>query len=62
MINKCRGRIVQGDYIMRNIFNKKGRRKIEKKKKKGEQSALHWDFVLQTYINICLLGRRNLIH
>ena len=24
MINKCRGRIVQGDYIMGNIFHKKG--------------------------------------
>ena len=23
MMNKCRGRIVQGDYIMRNIFHKK---------------------------------------
>ena len=23
MMNKCRGRIVQGDYIMRNIFYKK---------------------------------------
>ena len=23
-MNKCRGRIVQGDYIMRNIFHKEG--------------------------------------
>ena len=26
MMNKCRGRMVQGDYIMGNIFHKKGRR------------------------------------
>ena len=31
MMNRCRGRMVQGDYIMRNIFHKKGRRKIERK-------------------------------
>ena len=24
MMNKCRGRMVEGDYIMRNIFHKKG--------------------------------------
>ena len=24
MMNKCRGRMVQGDYIMRNIFHKGG--------------------------------------
>ena len=24
IMNKCRGRIVQGDYIMRNIFHKEG--------------------------------------
>ena len=24
MMNKCRGKIVQGDYIMGNIFHKKG--------------------------------------
>ena len=26
MMNKCRERMVQRDYIMRNIFHKKGRR------------------------------------
>ena len=32
MMNKCRGRIVQGDYIMGNIFHKKG---IGKKLREG---------------------------
>ena len=30
MMNKCRGRIVQGDYIMRNIFHKEGIGKLRK--------------------------------
>ena len=30
MMNKRRGRIVQGDYIMRNIFHKEGIRKLRK--------------------------------
>ena len=30
MMNKCRGRIVEGDYIMGNIFHKRGIEKIEK--------------------------------
>ena len=61
MMNKCRGRIVQGDYIMGNIFHRKG--EVEKVEgEEGEQEALHWDFVLQTYISIRLHGCRNLIH
>ena len=31
MMNKCRGRMVQGDDIMGNIFHKKG---IERQRKK----------------------------
>ena len=30
MMNKCRGRMVQGDYIMRNIFHKGGGIGIER--------------------------------
>ena len=30
MINKCRGRMIQGDYIMGNIFHKRG---IEKQRR-----------------------------
>ena len=60
MMNKCRGKIVQGDYIIENIFHKIGTVEIEEEER--EQSALHWYFVLQTYISICLLGHRNLIH
>ena len=30
MMNKCKGRIVEGDYIMENIFHKRGIEKIEK--------------------------------
>ena len=30
MMNKCGGRMVQGDYIMGNIFHKEGIEKIEK--------------------------------
>ena len=59
-MNKCRRRIAQEDYIMGNIFHKRGGRKIEKGER--EQSALHWYFVLQTHIGNYLLGRRNLIH
>ena len=61
MMNKCRGRIVQEDYIMGNIFHRSGT--VEKIEKKGwEQAALHWYFVLQTHMGIYLLGCRNLIH
>ena len=60
MMNKYRGRIVQGDYIMENIFHKMGM--VEKLKGEGrEQSALHWYFVQQIYISICLLGHKYLI-
>ena len=60
MMNKCRGRIVQEDYIMENIFHKKGR--VEKLKgKRHEQSAWHWYFVQQIYIRVCLLGHKYLI-
>ena len=39
------GGIVQGNYIMENIFHKKGT--VEKiKGEEREQWALHWDFVL----------------
>ena len=32
MMNKCRGKIVQGDYIMGNIFHRKGGEKnLEKR-------------------------------
>ena len=30
MMNKCRGRMVEGDYIMGNIFRKKGDRNRER--------------------------------
>ena len=30
MMNKWRGRMVQGDYIMRNIFYKEGIKKLRK--------------------------------
>ena len=30
MMNKCRGRMVQGDYIMGNIFRKEGIEKLRK--------------------------------
>ena len=30
MMNKCRERMVQGDYIMGNIFHKEGIRKLRK--------------------------------
>ena len=30
MMNKCKGRMVQGDYIMRNIFHKEGIGKLRK--------------------------------
>ena len=30
MMNKCRGRMVQGDYIMGNIFHEKGIEKLRK--------------------------------
>ena len=30
MMNKCRGRMVQGDYIMGNIFHKEGIEKLRK--------------------------------
>ena len=30
MMNKCRGRMVEGDYIMGNIFHKKGDRNKER--------------------------------
>ena len=30
MMNKWRGRMVQGDYIMRNIFHKEGIKKLRK--------------------------------
>ena len=30
-MNECRGRMVQGDYIMGNIFHNKEGRKIERK-------------------------------
>ena len=41
MMNKCRGRIVQGDYIMGNIFH-------EKKKERGRKNtvAIKITFVL----------------
>ena len=61
MMNKCRVRIVQEDYIIGNIFHRSGT--VEKIEKKGrEQVALHWYFVLQTHMGIYLLGCRNLIH
>ena len=40
MMNKCRGRIVQGDYIMGNIFHKEGREKIERKRTVAIRVAL----------------------
>ena len=30
MMKKCRGRMVQGDYIMGNIFHKEGIEKLRK--------------------------------
>ena len=30
MMNKCRGRMVQGDYIVGNIFHKEGIKKLRK--------------------------------
>ena len=30
MMNKCRGMMVQGDYIMGNIFHKEGIKKLRK--------------------------------
>ena len=58
MMNKCRGMIVQGDYIMGNIFHRREDRKIERKGR--EQSVSHCYFVLQTHLSIYLLGRKNL--
>ena len=38
MMNKCRGKIVQGDYIMENIFHKKG-----KGKKNEKEIGIIWE-------------------
>ena len=54
MMNKCRGRMVQKDYIMGNIFHKVGG---EKNRERGpQQSQLPLYFVYVIYMSTCLLG------
>ena len=41
MMNKYRGKIVQGDYIMRNIFHEKGGA-VKEKKESEEKGNLDY--------------------
>ena len=42
MMNKYRGKIVQGDYIMRNIFHEKGGGEKKEKKESEEKGNLDY--------------------
>ena len=59
MMNKCRGKMVQGDYIIGNIFHQKGRETerdllvlLEKDQETKEKNSL---FKSGTYQLSCLL-------